>query len=234
MQNQRDIIAQNIKILNDKEVSIIINNEDEDYIFSALTVEGGGVFKKGLSIGIQEKMVPGLMIYDQENFYGFSEKYGLSLLSTHPEYNQLNLPENIFEIKANKNTLQPVQKNSSEHFQNLKETEKNENKRLNIDLEIKDINNFFIIIPKDYSLTKFSLTFDIRYIFDLNSIISNLSLILINESDKLAYFNIMNNNCYYENNFNNTVEKNSITKIYLEVINSNYFIISKKSFTKFP
>ena len=231
MQNQKDVIAQNIKILNDKEVSII-NYEDEDYIFSALTVEGGGSFKKGLSIGIQEKMIPGLMIYDKENFYGFSEKYGLSLLSTHPEYSQLVIPDNIFEIKSNKNTLQPVQKNSSEHFQNLKDTEKNENKNLNIDLEIKDINNFFIIIPQNYSLTKFILTFDINYIYDLNTIISNLSLVLINESDKIAYFNIINNNCYYENNFNNEIEKNSITKIYLEVINSNYFIISKKIFTK--
>ena len=229
MQSQRDITVQNIKILNDKEVSIINNNDDEDYIFSALTVEGGGVFKRGLSIGMQEKMIPGLMIYDQENFYGFSEKYGLLLLSTHPDYNQLDIPESIFEIK---NTLQPVQKNSSEHFQNLKDTDKGENKNLNIDIEIKDINNFFIIIPQDYNLTKFILTFDINYIFDLNSIISNLSLVFINESNKSTYFNITNNNCYYENNFMNNIEKNSITKIYLEVINSNYFIISKKIFTK--
>ena len=229
MQSQRDITVQNIKILNDKEVSIINNNDDEDYIFSALTVEGGGVFKRGLSIGMQEKMIPGLMIYDQENFYGFSEKYGLLLLSTHPDYNQLDIPESIFEIK---NTLQPVQKNSSEHFQNLKDTDKGENKNLNIDIEIKDINNFFIIIPQDYNLTKFILTFDINYIFDLNSIISNLSLVFINESNKSTFFNITNNNCYYENNFTNNIEKNSITKIYLEVINSNYFIISKKIFTK--
>ena len=76
------------------------------------------------------------------------------------------------------------------------------------------------------------LSFDINYIYDLNTIISNLSLVLINESDKIAYFNIINNNCYYENNFNNEIEKKSITKIYLEVINSNYFIISKKIFTK--
>ena len=229
MQSQRDITVQNIKILNDKEVSIINNNDDEDYIFSALTVEGGGVFKKGLSIGMQEKMIPGLMIYDQENFYGFSEKYGLLLLSTHPDYNQLDIPESIFEIK---NTLQPVQKNSSEHFQNLKDTDKGENKNLNIDIEIKDINNFFIIIPQDYNLTKFLLTFDINYIFDLNSIISNLSLVFINESNKSTYFNITNDNCYYENNFTNNIEKKSITKIYLEVINSNYFIISKKNFAK--
>lgn len=231
MSNQKDIIAQNIKILNTKEVSII-NNEDEDYIFSALTVEGGGVFKKGLSIGMQDKMVSGLMIYDEENFYGFSEKYGLSLLSTHPEYNQLTIPESIFENKADRNTLQPIQNKPSEHFQNLKDTEKIENKILNIDLQIKDVNNFYIIIPTEYSLNKFILTFDINYIYDLNSIISNLSLVLINESNKSAFFTITNENCYYEDNFNKELEKNSINKLNLEIIDNNYFIISKKSFTK--
>ena len=49
MLNQKDIVAQNIKILSGKNVSVI-NNNDEDYIFSALTVEGGGAFKKGISI----------------------------------------------------------------------------------------------------------------------------------------------------------------------------------------
>ena len=169
MFNQKDILAQNIKILNEKEVSII-SNPDEDYLYGALTVEGGGVFKKGLAIGMQEKMISGLLIYDDENFYGFSEKYGLSLLSPHPEYNELSIPNNIFENKDSRNTLQPVQKNT-ENFQNLKETDKIENKNLNIDLQIKDSNNFYIVIPDDYSNSKFILTFDITYIYDLNSII---------------------------------------------------------------
>jgi len=39
MYNQIDISAQNIKVLNDKEVSVI-ENKDEDYIFSTLTVNG--------------------------------------------------------------------------------------------------------------------------------------------------------------------------------------------------
>ena len=160
MLNQKDIIARNIKIINDKDISIINNNDDENYLFSALTVEGGGVFKKGIAIGMQEKMVPGLIIFDNENFYGFSDKNGLSLLSTHMEYNELSMPKNIFENPVNK--LQPVQNNLSENFKNLKETEKIENKNLNIDLQIKDTNNFYIIIPKEYSNNKFFLTFDIN------------------------------------------------------------------------
>lgn len=226
MLNQKDIVAQNIKILNERDVSII-NNSDEDYIYSALTCEGGGVFKKGISIGLQEKMIPGLLIYDNENFYGFSDKNGLSLLSTHPEYNQLFIPDNIFE---DKNVLQPVQANEPDHFKNLKETEKIENKNLNIDLEIKDSNNFYIIIPNNYNSSKFILTFDITYIYDLNSIISNLVLVLINESNKSLFFKIKNDNCYYKENFGNEITKKSINKISLDVINKDYFIVNKTSY----
>ena len=231
MFNQRDIIAKNIKIINEKEVSII-NNEDEDYIFSALTVEGGGVFKKGLAIGMQEKMVPGLIIYDTENFYGFSEKYGLSLLSTHPEYNELYIPESTFDNKLERNIIQPTNKNNSEHFQNLKETEKIENKILNIDLELKDTNNFYIVIPEKYNSNKFLLSFNITFIIDMNTIISNISLMIINESNKEASFEILNRNCYYDDNFNKIINKNSINKILLEVITNNHLIIHKFKYNK--
>lgn len=231
MFNQNDIIAKNIKIINEKEVSII-NNDDEDYIFSALTVEGGGVFKKGIAIGMQEKMVPGLIIYDSENFFGFSEKYGLSLISTHPEYIELSIPDNIFENKLERNVIQPTNKNNSEHFQNLKETEKIENKNLNIDIELKDTNNFYIIIPENYDISKSILSFNITYIFDLNTIISNISLVIINKSNKEAFFKITNNNCYYDDNFDNILNKNSINKIFLEIINNNYFIVHKKKYNK--
>jgi hypothetical protein len=231
MFNQKDIIAQNIKILNDKDVSIISNN-DEDYIFSALTVEGGGVFKKGLAIGIQSKMAPGLMIYDTENFYGYSEKYGLCLLSNHNEYNELVIPDSVFENKKDRNVLQPADVNVSDNFKNLKETEKIENKNLNIDLQIKDSNNFYIVVPEIYGESKFILTFDISYIIDLNTVISNLSLCFINRSNKPVYFKITNDECYYEDNFSNEIEKNSVNKINVEVIDNNYLIFTKKTFRK--
>jgi hypothetical protein len=230
MFSQKDIIAKNIKVINEKEVSII-NNEDEDYIFSALTVEGGGVFKKGIAIGMQEKMVPGLIIYDTENFYGFSEKYGLSLLSTHVEYIELDIPPNIFiENKTERNMIQPS--NNNQHFQNLKDTEKVEYKNVNIDLEMKDVNHFYIKIPSTYDLNKFILLFNISFLYDLNTIISNISLIIINESNRESSFKITNDNCYYETNFNNTIPKKSIFKIYLEIINNNYFIVKTLCYHK--
>ena len=72
--------------------------------------------------------------------------------------------------------------------------------------------------------------FNIRYIFDLNTIISNISLVIINKSQKDAFFKITNDNCYYEDNFDNILSKKSINKIFLEIINNNYFIINKKKY----
>jgi hypothetical protein len=225
MLNQRDIITNSIKITNDKEVSIIYNN-NEDYLFSALTCDGGAVFKKGISIGMQEKMVPGLMIYDNENFYGYSEKNGLSLLSTHQEYVQLDIPDNVFD---NIEKIQPIQKNSSENFKNMVDT-KSENKNLNIDIEIKDTNNFYILIPDNYNSNKTIITFNITYIYTLDSIISNISLVFINKSNKPLFFKINNKNCYYENNFQNEIIKNCIYKLNLEVVNEDYFLVNNKIF----
>ena len=105
-------------------------------------------------------------------------------------------------------------------------------KILNIDLQIKDTNNFYIILPKNYEENKFILTFNIKYIFDLNSIISNISLIFINNSNKIAHFKVVNENCYYEDGYNDDIGVNSINKIQLEIITGEYFILSKKIFKK--
>lgn len=227
MLNQRDIITKSLKVIDTKDVSIINNEDSDDYLFSALTCEGGGVFKKGIAIGMQEKMVSGLIMYDSENFFGYSEKYGLSLLSTHPEYIELNIPESIFE---NKNILQPIDKNPSEHLQNLKETTKD--KRLNIDIEVKDTNNFYVTIPQNYSLSNFILIFDVSFLYDLNTIISQISLVFINNSNKSLFLDIKNDNCYFEDNFNNEIIKNSINKISCEIIKEECFLITSKTFIR--
>jgi len=229
MLHNKDIISNSLRIIGNRDISII-ENEDQDYLHSSLVCDGGGVFNKGIAIGMQDKMIPGLIIYDNENFYGFSEKYGLSLLSRHDEYVELNIPLSIFENEV-KNKLQPIQKNS-ENFQNLVETEKIENKNLNIDIEIKDVNNFYITIPNDYSDSKFFITFDINCIYNLDSIISNVSLVFINESNKSLFFKIMNHNSYYENDFKNEIVKNSILKLNVEVINQNHFLFTQLCFHK--
>jgi hypothetical protein len=233
MFQQKDIITNNLKIVGEKEVSVIQHSNDNDqYLYSALTVEGGGVFKKGLAIGLQEKMVSGLLIYDNENFYGFSDKYGLCLLTNHTEYNELVIPDNIIGKKQEINKIQPTSTNKIDHFKNAVETEKIEEKRLNIDLSIKDSNNFYIVIPESYTLNKLNLIFDIHYIYDISSIITNVSLVFINESNKELSFDIVNKNCYYSDDFSNKIQIKSIQKINLEIINEKYFMVNTCYFHK--
>jgi hypothetical protein len=230
MLNKKDIIAQNMRILNDKDINIVRSEEyEQDFYFGGLIVEGGGIFRKGIAIGIQEKMVPGLIIYDNENFYGFSEKFGLNILSQHTEYSELGLPENFFDKRDERNVLQP--KGSSD-FENIKDTEKIIYKNLVIDIQIKDIQNFYITIPESYEKSTFQLIFDINYIYDLNIVISNLNLSFINESNKTFEIKIVNDNFYYEDDFNTIIPKKSIFKLNLEIINSFTFMLSKKIFFK--
>lgn len=231
MIHHKDTITQNIKIINTRDATIINNNDDEYNVFAPLTVEGGAVLKKGVVIGIQEKMISGLLLYDNENFYGFSDKHGLSLLSPHTEYTELEIPQSVFLLEK-PNILQPktTTTQNNEFFKDL--NNENENKNLNIDLQIKDTHNFYINIPESYSKSLFNLTFDITYIYDLNSIISNITLVFINKSDKNVFFKILNKNCYYQDNFNNNINKNSIIKLNVEVVNEDFFLITKLDFHK--
>jgi hypothetical protein len=229
MLNKKDIIAQNLRVLNDKDINIIRNDDDEDFCLGGLIVEGGGIFRKGIAVGIQERMVPGLIIYDNENFYGFSEKFGLNLLSQHTDYSELSLPDNFFDRRDERNVLQPKLKENSD-FENAKNTERNVSKNLAIDIQIKDIQNFYITIPENYSNSTFQLTFDLNYIYDLNIVISSLSLVFINLSNKVVELKIMNDNFYYENDFTNIIPAKSSYKLNMEIINSFTFMISKKIF----
>jgi hypothetical protein len=232
MIHHKDTIAPNIKVINKRDATII-NNDDEDSVFAPFTVEGGAYLKKGVVLGIQEKMISGLLLYDNENFYGFSDKHGLSLLSPHMEYNELEIPQSVF-LSEQPNILQPklTSSQNNDFFQNENDLNKINNKNLNIDLQIKDTYNFYITIPESYTQSKFALTFDITYIYDLNSIISNLTLVFINKSSKNAFFKIKNDNCYYMTDFDNEINKDSINKINLEIVNEDCFLINKLKFHK--
>ena len=126
--------------------------------------------------------------------------------------------------------MQPVQPNDL--FKSSDNIDKNENKNLNIDLEIKDTNNFYIMIPNSYNTSQFIITFDINYIYDLNTIISNIVLVIVNECNKSLFFKFKNNNIYYQENFNNIINENSIVKLSLDVINKDYFIVNKFIYKK--
>ena len=219
MYKNKDAAYNKLIITNTKEVSTIYNEDDEDYIHSSFTCNGGGVFNKGLCIGMQEKMNSGLMIYDSENFYGFSDKYGLVLLSNNNEYRELE----IEDIKNN--TLQPIKPGSTPNI---------EQKKINLNIFVKDNPNFHIIIPEgNNELLLF--VFDIKYIINDETMISKLNLVFINKSNKNIKINHIGDNLYFKNETNNLTNNsinnaNSILKYNIEIISNEYLLISSEAF----
>jgi hypothetical protein len=218
MYKNKDSIINTLTIKNTKEVSTIYNEDQEDYIHSSLTCSGGGVFNKGVCIGMQEKMNSGLLLYDNENFYGFSDKFGLVLLSNNNEYRELE----IEEIKNN--TLQPIQPGNTNSI---------ENKKITLNIYIKDNPNFHIIIPNNVN-ELFLFEFNIQYIINDETMISKLNIIFINKSNKNIKINHIGNNLYFkkENKIINIDENmNNIIKYDIDIISNEYILISSEKFT---
>ena len=218
MYKNKDSIINTLTIKNTKEVSTIYNEDQEDYIHSSLTCSGGGVFNKGVCIGMQEKMNSGLLLYDNENFYGFSDKFGLVLLSNNNEYRELE----IEEIKNN--TLQPTQPGNTNSI---------ETKKITLNIYIKDNPNFHIIIPNNVN-ELFLFEFNIQYIINDETMISKLNIVFINKSNKSIKINHIGNNLYFknENNIINIGENmKHIIKYDIEIISNEYILISSEKFT---
>ena len=206
MSKYKDGIFSKLTITNNSEVKEIYN-DDDTYIYSSLTTEGGLSVHKGISLGMQDKMVSGLMIYDNENFYGYSEKYGLILLSNNNEYQELEIPD------LNSNKL------------NANEDNQLEKKKLNVNLILKDNNNYFLKINKYVS--DIELIFDITFIIDDETMLSNYSLVLLNESIINIKINFTGNNLYFSNNFSNDIKSKEFVKFNIDLINNDYILIDK-------
>ena len=206
MSKYKDGIFSKLSITNNSEVKEIYN-DDDTYIYSSLTTEGGLSVHKGISLGMQEKMVSGLMIYDNENFYGYSEKYGLILLSNNNEYQELEIPD------LNSNKL------------NANENNQLEKKKLNVNLILKDNNNYFLKISKYVS--DMELIFEINFLIDDETMLSNYSLVLLNESIINIKINFTGNNLYFSNNFNDNIKSKEFVKFNIDLINNDYILIDK-------
>lgn len=193
--NNKNENLNTLKILNNKEV-YEIKNDEYKMNFGSFTCFGGGAFHHGLSLGMQERMVPGLLIYDNENFYGYSEKHGLILLSENKEFKELEMPR--FDSS----------------FQNKK-------KELNIDLNLGDIQNFYIKIPNEIERYNIDLVFNLNFNYDDESIINKVNIFFINDTQKNIQFIFKNKNIYkkgddYKNN------QASITQFQIIFLNKNY------------
>ena len=197
----------NSLILNGKkEVFSIINDDELTYNSSTLTCLGGGSFHKGLSIGMQDKMVPGLLIYDDENFFGFSQKNGLILLSHNIDFKELEMP--LFNP-----SIKDIQK------------------ILNIDLTFRDSPYFFISIPSDIITLNISLNLKINFIHDDESIINNINFFIINNLNKDVKIDFINKNLFISGSKIKS-NSNSIIKFNVTFINSSYITCQIDKFLK--
>lgn len=171
--NTKNENVHTLKILNDKNVYQVKNsdNTEEKKTFGSLTCFGGGAFHRGLSIGMQEKMIPGLLIYDDENFYGFSEKNGLTLLSRNIDFKELELPRFDSSLM-------------------------NKEKELNIDLTLVDIENFYINVPNEIERYNIGLTFNVSFHYDDESVIHKINICVINNTQKNVKFVLKNKNMF--------------------------------------
>lgn len=183
--HHKDLIVHSLKVTNSNEANVYEDPRNGNiHSIAPLQIEGGMTVKKGIKVGIQENLIPGLMIYDGENFMGFSEKYGLTLLSRPHQAMSLQIPESIFKKKLQSTQSSTTQGNQQSTSSFTNEQEVGEMKRLNIDLTIQDISNYYIEIPEIYQQANFLLHFDVNILFQDTSHVSEIHLFCINRSSK--------------------------------------------------
>ncbi len=221
--NSRNPILQSLKITSSEEVQVIDNPmHDKIHVMAPLQVEGGASFGKGIKIGVQENLVGGMMVYDGENFLGFSEKFGLTLLSQHHQSTFLEIPPSIFQKKIL--PTPPTQTGDDRKFQELDGI-----KKMNMALEIKDISTFYMKIPEIYGMATFHLFFQIEFFFEENHFVSEIRLYMINESKKEISFDFMekkNVTLHFQKGFQKKLHGFEIREIKIHRVSPQHLFIS--------
>lgn len=250
LKEKKNLDITNLKITGSTSVSEYISNDKDKTIYknAALQVRGGAHIEKGLKIGNQEQLCNGMLFYDGENFFGHSEKLGTCLLSNHSLSSELSLPLSLFENMVSKPNNQKkytitaaqnnLTKTSSQEVINIgdegEEKEKQLIKNIVVDITMKDITRFYIIIPQTYQNTNFHLNLVITFLFDNPedpSFINNAIINIINQTNKPLSISCGNDSryVYYENGFNKDIKEYVIGQYMLERINPN-FLLLKSSF----
>lgn len=224
--NRRDEILKTCKIIQTDEVQAYQDFNQEVCYTAPFNVLGGASFQKGVRIGLQENLVPGIIIYDGENFLGFSEKFGLCLLNHHSHNIHLDLPSHLFQ-KQNK--IQSSESNEQRNLSTLRSgmEESMTSKLLNIRLEIKDIQSFYIKIPESYSLSNVNVTFRIELFFMSDFFISEIQLYFINESNRDITFEFHEDTSFrFQKNFDFHIYSNQIKEIRMKRLYSQCICVS--------
>ena len=233
-----------LKVTSDTPVSEYKHKDGTIYKNGSIRTNGGIYVEKGIKIGNQEQVCNGMVYYDGENFFGYSEKLGTCLLSNHSLSSELMLPntifENIIQEKGNKKkyVITAAQNNLTKTSTQMDiegEEEKEEIlvKNIHVDVVMKDIKTFYIMIPQIYQNTNFHLNLVITFQFDEMSYINDAKLHIINQTHKKVSVEIGNDkrNVYYETDYKNIVEEKNIGTYDIHRIIDSYLCV-KSSFYK--
>ncbi len=244
LKNSVNLDVNYLKVVSTQPVSEFIKN-DTIYKNGSLQVRGGAYIEKGLKIGNQDQVCNGMLFYDGENFFGHSEKLGTCLLSNHTISSELPLPLSIFDNipqKSNqkKYTITAAQNNltksSSQEMIGSEEEASNEllTKNIIVDITMKDIKNFYIVIPQIYQNTNFHLNLNVTYQFDEFSYINDASLHILNQTNKSLSISCGNDSryVYYDENFKSEVKEKSVGLYELKRITPQFLLLKSSFYTK--
>ena len=151
----------------------------EEECFGPFIVNGGSIFKKGMIVGMQDKMVNGLLFYDKQNFYGYSEKYGICLLSPHFEYQQIE-----YEVETPKRS--PIQTTyGHDTYQTTTPSP------VPLEIVFQDSMNYYVLVEE-----MLHPVFELELFYDLNSIVPCVQLVFINRGKYPCRILFKNKNVY--------------------------------------
>lgn len=258
LNTKKNLDITNLKITGNTPVSEYISNDKDKTVYKngALQVRGGAYIEKGLKIGNQDQLCNGMLFYDGENFFGHSEKLGTCLLSNHSLSSELSLPLSLFEnmVSKPKNqkkyTITAAQNNltkrSSQELISINDDNEEELKNnveekliknIVVDITMKDISRFYIMVPQVYQNTNFHLNLIITFLFDNPedpSFINHASVHIINQTNKPLSISCGNDSrcVYYESGFNKDIKEHTIGQFTLERINSSFLLLKSTFYHK--
>lgn len=262
LKQAKDTTTTHLRVTGDQQVTEIIAADGTIYSNAPLKCKGGAYVEKGLRIGNQEKVVNGMLFYDGENFYGHSEKFGTCLLSNHTLSSELSLPLSIFQdmpisggqgagTAAGKYLVTAVQNNltrtSTQSWIGDKRDEKDDGdagkesklperpiKNIIVDITMKDVNTFYMIIPQVYQNVNFHLNLEVTFQFDQISYINSASIYIMNQTGKSLTISCGNDKryIYFGTGFKGDVGERSVGKFELTRVTDQFLLLSSSFFTK--
>ena len=264
LKQNKDMTVTHLRVTGDQQVTEITGADGALYSNAPLKCNGGAYIEKGLRIGNQEKVVNGMLFYDGENFYGHSEKFGTCLLSNHTLSSELSLPLSIFQDMplsqgTSKYLVTAVQNNltktstqswigSGQEGKEEREEERKEDistggsgrrperpvKNIIVDITMKDVNTFYMIIPQVYQHVNFHLNLEVTFHFDQSTYINSAAIYIMNQTAKPLTITCGNDKryIYFGTGFKGEVGERSVGKFEITRVTDQFLLFSSSFFAK--